>query len=175
MRPTPSPPSLVVGPNTDVEFRPVYDELLPKLYRFFCYRVGDRKLAEDLTAMTLEKAWRGRANFNPGLGEFTNWVMGIARKVNADHHRTNHPRLAPDALIQAPVSIEEIAERDAEFARLAALLAQVSRRERDLLALKYGADMSNRAIAELTGLTESNVGTILHRAVTKLRAKWETT
>jgi DNA-directed RNA polymerase specialized sigma24 family protein len=32
--------------------------------------------------------------------------------------------------------------------------------------------MTNRAIARLTGLTESNVGTILHRAIHNLRAEW---
>jgi len=52
------------------------------------------------------------------------------------------------------------------------LLRTLSDRERDLIALKYGAEMSNRDIAGATGLTESNVGTILHRAVQALRERW---
>jgi RNA polymerase sigma-70 factor (ECF subfamily) len=40
------------------------------------------------------------------------------------------------------------------------------------MAMKYGADMTNRAIALATGLSESNVGTILHRAVEMLRGRW---
>ncbi len=51
-------------------------------------------------------------------------------------------------------------------------LPQVADRERDILALKYGAGISNRAIARLTGLSESNVGTILSRTLVKLRAAW---
>ena len=56
--------------------------------------------------------------------------------------------------------------------RLAALTADLPTRERDLIALKYGASLSNRLIAELTGLSESNVGTVLHRLVKTLRAQW---
>ena len=54
-----------------------------------------------------------------------------------------------------------------------ALLAALPERERELLALKYGADATNRAIATITGLGESNVGTILHRTVVSLRARWD--
>jgi RNA polymerase sigma-70 factor (ECF subfamily) len=39
--------------------------------------------------------------------------------------------------------------------------------------MKYGAELTNRKIAELTGLSETNVGTILYRVVRKLRAQWE--
>jgi RNA polymerase sigma-70 factor, ECF subfamily len=53
-----------------------------------------------------------------------------------------------------------------------ALLATLPPRQRELIAMKYGADMTNRAIARATGLSESNVGTILHRAVEDLRGRW---
>jgi RNA polymerase sigma-70 factor (ECF subfamily) len=56
--------------------------------------------------------------------------------------------------------------------RLALLLQTLPDRDRDLMALKYGAEMSNRDIARATGLSESNVGTILHRAVQALRERW---
>ena len=59
-----------------------------------------------------------------------------------------------------------------DAAHLAVLLQTLSDRDRDLIALKYGAEMSNRDIASATGLSESNVGTILHRAVQALRERW---
>jgi RNA polymerase sigma-70 factor (ECF subfamily) len=58
------------------------------------------------------------------------------------------------------------------MARLTALLATLPDRDRELLSLKYGAGLTNRAIARITGLSESNVGTIVHRAVQALRAAW---
>jgi RNA polymerase sigma-70 factor (ECF subfamily) len=63
--------------------------------------------------------------------------------------------------------------RRSDEARLGALIARRSERERELLALKYGAELTNRDIARTTGLSESNVGTILHRAVEALRADWD--
>ena len=63
--------------------------------------------------------------------------------------------------------------RAAERRRLAALVGALPERERELLALKYGAGATNRAIARLTGLGESNVGTILHRTIAALRARWD--
>ena len=62
--------------------------------------------------------------------------------------------------------------KDSDLARLGALLKQLPQREQELVALKYGAEATNRAIAELTGLSESNVGTILHRVVQTLRRDW---
>ncbi len=67
---------------------------------------------------------------------------------------------------------EEEAVISSNFARLCKLVETLEEREQELLALKYGGGASNRAIAELTGLSESNVGTILHRAVAVLRALW---
>ena len=57
--------------------------------------------------------------------------------------------------------------------RLAKLVGRLADQENDLVALKYGADMTNREIARVTGLSESNVGTILHRTVGRLREAWD--
>jgi RNA polymerase sigma-70 factor (ECF subfamily) len=67
---------------------------------------------------------------------------------------------------------EETVVRQSDASRLASLLAELPDRERELVALKFGAGMTNRAIARATGLTESNVGTIVHRAVETLRGRW---
>ena len=68
---------------------------------------------------------------------------------------------------------EELAERSSDAARLSRLLQELPDREREVVALKYGAGLTNRAIARLMGLSETNVGTILHRTVRELRAGWE--
>jgi len=68
---------------------------------------------------------------------------------------------------------ETAALRAGQSLRLTELLRALPERERELLALKYGADATNRAIATLTGLSESNVGTILHRTIGALRARWD--
>ena len=70
-------------------------------------------------------------------------------------------------------TLEETAQERAEFAQLSALLACLAERERELVPLKYGAGLTNRAIARISGLSESNVSTILHRITSQLRAQLE--
>ena len=69
--------------------------------------------------------------------------------------------------------LEEDTSRKEEFERITAMLASLPEREREIFSLKYGAQFTNRSIAKMTGLTESNVGTILHRIVTHLREELE--
>jgi RNA polymerase sigma-70 factor (ECF subfamily) len=69
-------------------------------------------------------------------------------------------------------SPEEVAQQQQDFARLLNLLAQLPDRDRDVLALKYGAALSHRDIARIMGLSESNVAVIAHRTVQGLREQW---
>ncbi len=173
-----------------VDWSAVYREQLPRVYNFFRYRLGDDQTAEDLTATTFEKAWRGRMRYRRDLGAFEAWLFGIARRVATDHlRRPRHDVSLADLPDPADYDLAdsdpadphfadgdpltEMVQRQDDLARLGVLLAQLPPRERELIALKYGGDMTNRAIAAVTGLSESNVGTILHRTIGKLRAAWE--
>jgi RNA polymerase sigma-70 factor (ECF subfamily) len=40
--------------------------MLPKVFHYFGYRVGNTQIAEDLTSITFEKAWKARRNFKRG-------------------------------------------------------------------------------------------------------------
>jgi RNA polymerase sigma-70 factor (ECF subfamily) len=161
--------------TAEIDWEAFYADLLPRVYNYFRYRVGPGPLAEDLTATTFEKAWRGRQRYRQDLGAFSTWLFTIARRVAADHFRQRRPELPLDEARQraGADSPEEVVSRRAASARLAVLLARLPQRERELIALKYGAGLTNRAIARLTRLSESNVGTLLHRAVRRLAAAWE--
>jgi RNA polymerase sigma-70 factor (ECF subfamily) len=152
----------------------VFSEQLPRVYNFLRYRLGNETLAEDLTSRTFEKAWRGRHRYRHDLAKFSTWLLRIARNVAIDHRRTAHEHAPLDAAAEeaAEGTPEEEALIRSNFARLSMLIGRLPERDRELLALKYGAGATNRAIAEVTGLSESNVGTIVHRAVQTLRDQW---
>jgi RNA polymerase sigma-70 factor, ECF subfamily len=160
-----------------VDWDVVYAEELPRVYNFFRYRIGDRATAEDLTSSTFEKAWRARGRYRQDRASVATWLLSIARNVAIDHFRRRRPEVAlADADVGADAGAatpEEVLERRNDARRLAGLLANLAPRERDVLSLKYGADATNRAIAKVTGLSESNVGTILHRTIARLRAAWD--
>ena len=160
---------------SETDFERLYQTELPKIYNFFRFRVGDGPVAEDLTADTFEKAWRKRNSYRKDLASFSTWLYTIARRVAVDHYRKQRPEIPYESAgpLTADVTPEDLTTRQADFERLSVLLAQLEERDRELVALRYGAGLTNRAIARLTGLTESNVGVILHRTLNKLRVEWE--
>ena len=129
---------------------------------------------EDLTSRTFEKAWRARITYNSDLAGFSTWLFKVAQGiVGADYLRSDRDHLRLDTVPNiAGAELPEQAEHDSDLAKLARLTAGLTQREHELIALKYGAEFSNRLIAKMTGLSESNVGVILHRVVQSLKARW---
>src|SRR5688500_9851652 len=161
--------------TAEPDWEQVYAEQLPRVLNFFRYRLGNTAEAEDLTARTFEKAWGARHRYRRDVAGFATWLLTIARNVAIDHLRArqHHEPLEVAAAVPASgTTPEQQAVHHSEAQRLAVLLATLTPRQRELIAMKYGADMTNRAIARATGLSESNVGTILHRAVEELRGRW---
>ncbi|HZM58629.1 MAG TPA: sigma-70 family RNA polymerase sigma factor [Vicinamibacterales bacterium] len=156
------------------DWEAVYAEQLPRVYNFFRYRFGNTADIEDLTARTFEKAWRARHRYRRDVASFSTWIMSIARNVGTDHLRARRPWVPLDeaVTVAAAGTPEDQATRASDAERLSELLEQLTSRDRELIALKYGAGLTNRAIARASGLSESNVGTILYRAVQTLRARW---
>jgi RNA polymerase sigma-70 factor (ECF subfamily) len=157
-------------PNWDA----VYTEQLPRVFNFFRYRLGSEAVAEDLTSRTFEKAWAARSRYRRDLAGFSTWLISIARNVATDHLRAQRPHLPLEAAeeVAAKGTPHDDVANESDLARLSILLGKLPQREQEIVALKYGAEATNRAIAELTGLSESNVGTILHRVVQALRRDW---
>lgn len=169
------PRRLVSWITAEPDWDEVYAEHLPRVLNYFRYRLGQTAEVEDLTARTFEKAWRARHRYRRDLAGFSTWLLTIARNVATDHLRARqrHDPLDAAAAVPSPEHTpEQHALRQSDAERLAALLATLEPRQRELIAMKYGAEMTNRAIAHATGLSESNVGTILHRAVETLRGQW---
>jgi RNA polymerase sigma-70 factor (ECF subfamily) len=162
-------------PANAADFEELYQEQLPRIYNFFRYRFGDNALAEDLTAATFEKAWQNRHQYRRNLSALTTWLFTIARRIAIDHYRRPQAEVTLDEAIDLGTNenVEDQVQNLADIRHLSALLPQLDDREQELVALKYGAGLTNRTIASLTGLTESNVGVILHRAILFLRKEWD--
>ncbi len=161
-----------------VDWNVVYESELPRVYNYFLYKVCDRDLAKDLTATTFERAWAARSKYNHILASPATWLFGIARNVLREDLRRDKAtenKLEPlqdDEQLPSALNVEQNFQEQQDQALLKNFLLELSDREQDLIALKYGAGLSNREIARATGLSESNVGSILHRTVTNLQRKW---
>lgn len=160
--------------SASVDWEAIYADQLPRVYNLFRYWTGDNALAEDLTSATFEKAWKHRTRYRQDVAAFSTWLFTIARRVAIDYFRHRRIEVALDTVaLPAPEDSPDVmAQRHSDFKRLSELLSQLPDRERELVAFKYGAELTYREIADLTGMSETNVGTTLSRIVQKLRVAW---
>jgi RNA polymerase sigma-70 factor (ECF subfamily) len=156
----------------------IYEEQMPRVFNFFRYRlrVEDDATAQDLTATTFEKAWRARKQYQRNLAAFSTWLFTIARNTASDffRQRQNFAQVSLDEVASLPGSetVDEVVQRGIDAEQLRKLLQALPDREQELIALRYGAGLTNRAIAELLKLSEANVAQILHRVILKLSREW---
>jgi RNA polymerase sigma-70 factor (ECF subfamily) len=166
----------IVGTGAEeLDWDAVYADQAPRVFNYFRFRLGREADVEDLTSRTFERAWRSRTQYKRDLAGFSTWLFKIAQNVRIDFLKSNRGQHVPiDAVedLADDGTPEHDAVRESDLARLSRLTAGLLDRERELIALKYGAGINNRLIAQLTGLSESNVGTILHRVVQTLRSQW---
>ncbi len=155
-------------------FAELYEQYLPKVFRYISYRVGDIHLSEDLTSDVFEKALAGFGSYCSDKASFFTWLLSIARHAVIDHYRVSGKRQTiplerAAEMSSGNASPEEEAVRKDELQRLQTCLAGLPQQEQEIISLKFGAEMSNRQIAKMLSLSESNVGTMLYRAIRKFR------
>jgi RNA polymerase sigma-70 factor (ECF subfamily) len=158
--------------SSDAELRRVYREHVSTVFAFFSYSVS-RETAEDLTASTFERVIRAWDSYDPQRGPERAWVLAIARNLLTDHYRRQRHRetLSTDQhpLLLDSLRSDDWVERRLSYAELQDWLAQLGQRDREVLALRYGADLPATDIATLTGLTAANVHQIISRSLRRLR------
>jgi RNA polymerase sigma-70 factor, ECF subfamily len=145
-------------------------ELIRRVYSYVAYRIGDGPDAEDVTSDVFERALRYRDSYDPARGEPLSWLLGIARRcVNAALQQT---RIQPlDARERA--STEDLEAQAVERMTVASAIERLDERSQDLVALRYGADLTARQIAAVLGLKTNAVEVALHRTLARLRPELE--
>jgi RNA polymerase sigma factor (sigma-70 family) len=165
-------------PDAESAFERAYGREFPRVYAYVRYRVGNADTADDLTSQAFLRALDRLATFDPLKGEIGPWLLGIARNVVRDHLRARRRwRWLPldwlgERADPGPDPERGLIRSELEQ-RLLDALAALSARERDILGLKFGAGLTNRAISRVTGLGESHVAVVVYRAVGRLRDRLE--
>ncbi len=165
-------PAIDAPAQADTAFEELYRSSRDDVFAYVAGMLRDRSAAEDVTAQAFERAYRRRASFDPSRGSHRGWLFGIARNAALDElrRRKRHTELADDPVDEAAGEAhEEAVEAAMRRSVLSAALATLTPRDRELIALKYFAGLGNAEIAEAIGVSESNAGTRLHRAMEKLR------
>lgn len=140
--------------------------LIRRVYSYVAYRIGSGPEAEDVTGEVFERAVRYRDTYDASRGQPLAWLLGIARRTIEDARLRRHDVVAIDQPEHA--SHENVEEATITRLSLAEAMDRLDDRERDLLALRYGADLSTREIGRIVGLKANAVDVALHRVRTRL-------
>jgi RNA polymerase sigma factor (sigma-70 family) len=135
--------------------------------------LGDRAAAEDVVALAFERLYRSRSRLDRARGTPRAWLFAIARNAALDElrRRRRQPQWAPAAEPSDigddswAAAIEHIERR----ATVRAALSALPPREREVVLLKFHGQLSNGELARVLGISESNAGTRVHRALASLR------
>ena len=137
-----------------------------------------RALAEEITQGAFLLAWRGLSRFHPG-SPFRPWLMRILYRHALDLMERQH-------LYQRPVSLDEVSawehqssvgiqvvvdlqEKVAQREEVRQALAKLNANQRRVIALRYGADLTEVDIAQVLGWPVGTVKSRLNRARERLR------
>ena len=147
-------------------------EILRSLYAYVAYRIGPGPDAEDIVSQAVERGLRYRASYDPAAGSPIAWLIGIANNCLADTRPAAARRVDRD-VDELIGSQDDFTAALAERADLYAAVARLDEVDRELLALRYGADLSARQIGRLVGKRTNAVEVALHRALGRLRRVME--
>ncbi|HVU76083.1 MAG TPA: sigma-70 family RNA polymerase sigma factor [Gaiellaceae bacterium] len=141
------------------------EQLIKRLYAYVAYAIGDGPDAEDVTSEAFERALRYRKSYDPSKGSPATWLVGIARRCIADRAQ---PTAYADPEEHDP-GHDHLAGR-ADILAVRAAVARLPERDRELVALRYGADLTAKQIGELLEMQTNAVEVALHRLHGKLRS-----
>ncbi len=146
------------------------EPLIRRTYAYVAYRIGAGHDAEDVTSSALERALRYRDSYDPRKGDPLSWLIGIARTCVNDHYASSDSSSGLGENVAGDQNLEtEVATRLGVTKAVSAL----DDRDRELVALRYGADLTAKEIGRILGLRTNAVEVALHRCRDRLRAELE--
>lgn len=167
-----------VGQSISEAFSEFYEEYLPKILKYVSYKISDRYLAEDLTSTVFEKALTKFKTYNSKKAAVSTWIFAIAKNTLIDHFRAAYREktIQLDDTFDVPQDSktpEETVIDEEKWKMLQRCVLKLAPNEQEIIALKFSSRMTNRQIADVLGLSDSNVGVILYRAIRRLRDDFE--
>jgi RNA polymerase sigma-70 factor (ECF subfamily) len=155
----------------------IYDRYLDTVFRFIYFRVGNRQLAEDLTADTFLRALKRIGSFTWQGRDLGAWLVTIARNLVADHFKSGRYRLevtTGDVLDaereeRGPEGSPEAAVVD-HITNVALLTAvkQLNPEQQECIVLRFLHGFSVAETALTMGKNEGAIKALQYRAVRAL-------
>lgn len=144
------------------------------VYRYIFSRVGSAAEAEDVTSQTFLAALERFSRYRHE-GYFASWLFSIARNKTADHFRKHGKEtpLGAAALVQTDANLLQQVIQTERIAALSKLIATLVEEERDLIRLRYVAELSFAEIGHLLNQKEDTVKKSVYRLLARLKVQLE--
>jgi RNA polymerase sigma-70 factor (ECF subfamily) len=165
-------------PPDTAAFVELYDFYLPRIYGFIYRRIGDRSVAEDLTATAFEKGLDALRGGNFRNDSFGGWLYRVASNACVDHVRRTSRFMALDGTVNGrPAWVDRSDEPGTQEAWASAIerdelrvaLAQLPERHRQVLTLRFYDDLDPAEASAVLGVSQGTFAVRLHRALAALR------
>jgi len=153
------------------EFRQLYLKYLKRVYRYFYFRVGSVKDAEDLTSQVFLKVYEDLPRYRD-QGCFSGWLFSIAHSRAVDFYRKGHREIPLDEFdgpADAPDLLAQYARSD-EIQQVLALIRGLPEDDQELIRLRFMAGLNYREI----GLALNRSEDAVRKAVTRLLGRLQT-
>ena len=162
-----------------MNFEQVYNDYFGRVYSYIRARVYNENQSDDICSEVWQTVFEKQDSFDNEKGNIEQWLFTIARNKVNSHFRFYHIKNIfslsdkeenfPSAEHQP---LQEL-DKEEDIRQLNAALGALNPKERDLISLKFFSSLNNREIAAVTSLSESNVGTIINRAIQKIKTLME--
>lgn len=158
-----------------MNFEQVYNAYFKRIYSYIRARIASEAQADDVACEVWQKVFEKQSSFDESKGNIEQWLFTIARNQVNSHFRLYYIKnifsMTDKEEVFSSKEKQPLDKLDEEenIKQLNAALAALNKKERDLISLKFFSSLNNREIAKITTLSESNVGTIINRAVNKIK------
>lgn len=166
-----------VQSDYDVAFMALYESHYRKLFAFVYSRVGNVELSKDLIAEVFERAYvKGRSIREPAA--YRAWLFVVAKNIVMGHFRRQKRELKTVDRVKESLWLSDRPKEPHEYAAQSEQTASLMRhfrtlapRDQEVLSLKFDMELRHAEIAQVMGMTETNVRVSIFRALKRLRER----
>lgn len=153
----------------------IYERYAAPIYRYIYFRVGEAELAEDLQAEVFLRMLEGLHRYEDRGWPISAWLYRIAhdRTVDTMRRRRNRQHVPLETWGGCCDGPENAVSAQLDYEELTRTLCDLTDEQRQVIYLRFMADMSIQEVAQKLGRTEGSVKALQHRGLQSLARRLE--
>ena len=151
-------------------FTLIYERYSVAIYRYIYFRVGEAELAEDLQAEVFLRMLEGMERYEDRGWPISAWLYRIAhdRTVDTMRRRRNRQHVPLESWSGMCDGPDSTVDMRLDYEELNRTLDDLTDEQRQVIQLRFMADMSVQEVARKLGRTEGSVKALQHRGIQSL-------